>query len=230
MEGEDKQLPSSRESVSQHYAGDGAKEYFDYQVTGVRRNNWVSKRFFEPHLKPTDEVVDYGCGTGWLLKMLEVAARTGIEPNPNSRAVADSIGIATVESPRDLAENSADVVISNHAIEHSLQPHSELLEIRRIVREDGRIVICLPIDDWRRQRKVDPEDPNHHLYTWTPQLFSNLLTEAGFATDEISAFSYLQTPPRWKFDRLPRPLFDLTARLYGRKHGYHQLVAVARPV
>lgn len=217
-------------TVSDHYAGQGAREYFDYQVQTVKRNNWVSKRFFDQHVSSDDAVVDYGCGTGWLLKLLDADTRLGVEPNPNSRRVAAEIGIETVATPGEVGDGSADVVISNHALEHSLDPLAELRQIRRIVRSNGKIVICLPIDDWRRQRTPNPEDPNHHLFTWTPQLFANLLTEAGFETTDARAFSYLQTPPRWSLDKAPRWLFDFAAKLYGIKHGYHQLVVVARPV
>lgn len=218
-----------RSTVSDHYAGEGAAEYFEYQVQDVKRNNWVSSRFFAPYLSGTDDVVDYGCGTGWLLKQLDVGSCIGVEPNPNAREVAKGIGIETVASADELADESADVVISNHALEHSLEPIIELQRIRRIVRPTGKIVICLPIDDWRRQRGPDPENPDHHLHTWTPLLFSNLLGEAGFEVTEARGFSYLQPPPGWHMDKLPTGAFNAVAKLYGIKRGYHQLVAVAKP-
>jgi SAM-dependent methyltransferase len=220
----------SQSTVSQHYGGEGATEYFDYQVTDVRRNNWVSMRFFASFLSPTDDVVDYGCGTGWLLKQLDVGSRLGVEPNPNSRGVAAEIGVPTVAASSDVPDASADVVISNHALEHSLDPLRELKEIRRIVRSGGKVVICLPIDDWRKQKGPDPSDPNHHLFTWTPLLISNLLGEAGLNVLEARGFSYLQPPPNWRLDWLPVPLFNAVAKLHGKFFRYHQLVAVAEPV
>lgn len=222
--------PESTTNVSQHYAGDGAKTYFDYQFRDVKRNNWVSKRFFDPHLTPTDEVVDYGAGTGWLLKLIDVKSKLAIEPNPNSREIAADLGIEAVASASEVPDDSADVVISNHALEHSLNPLAELKQMRRIVRPDGKIVICLPIDDWRKQRKPDPTDPNHHLFTWSPMLFANLLAEADFETVYAKAFSYHPSPPNWRTDVLPPVLFNAIARIRGVCIRYHQMVVVAKPV
>ncbi|MBJ7457890.1 MAG: class I SAM-dependent methyltransferase [Thermoleophilaceae bacterium] len=216
-------------TVSDHYAGSGSEEYFAYQQQYVRRNNWVSSRFFIDHVSSGDTVVDYGCGTGWLLKLLDPGARLGIEPNPAARTYAAEIDVETVASPTEVSDNFADVVISNHALEHSLAPLDEFRQIRRIVKEGGKVVICLPIDDWRKQRKIDLDDPNHHLYTWTPLLLSNLMGEAGLKVTEARAFSYLQPPPNWHMDKLPRAAFDLLSALHGRAYRYHQLVAVARP-
>lgn len=221
---------ASTETVSAHYTdGSGGEEYFDYQQRDVQRNNWVSLRFFAPHIEATDTVVDYGCGTGWLLKLLPVHTKLGIEPNPNARLFAGQQSVETVASPKEVPDGFADVVISNHAIEHSLNPLEEFKQIRRIVKPDGLVVVCLPIDDWRKHRRIDPDDPNHHLFTWTPLLLSNLLSEAGLIVERADAFSYLQPPPNWRLDWLPRPVFDALARLNGRLVRYHQLVAVARP-
>ena len=43
-----------------------------------------------------------------------------------------------------------DVVISNHALEHTLSPFDELVELRRVLRSGRRLeVLWLPLDDWR---------------------------------------------------------------------------------
>jgi SAM-dependent methyltransferase len=226
---ESETTPAASESVSDHYAGSGSEEYFAYQRQAVQRNNWVSKRFFDDHISSKDTVLDYGCGTGWLLKLLGPDKCLGVEPNPEARRYASEIGIDTVAAPGEVADNFADVVISNHALEHSLAPLDEFKQIRRIVKEDGKVVICLPIDDWRKQRKIDPDDPNHHLYTWTPLLLSNLMDEADLDVVEARAFSYLQPPPNWRADRLPTPAFNALSRLHGYLYRYHQLLVVAKP-
>lgn len=219
------------QTVSSNYTeGAAGEEYFAYQRRDVKRNSWVSLRFFAPHISPDDTVVDYGCGTGWMLKQMDARVKLGVEPNPNAREFAASLDIATVASPKEVESEFADVVVSSHAIEHALSPFEEFKQMRRIVKPDGKVVICLPIDDWRKQRRIDPNDPNHHLYTWTPLLLSNLLGEAGLKVETAKAFSYLQSPPNWRVDRLPQPMFDLVARIHGICVRYHQLVAVARPV
>lgn len=221
------QSPSDGDTVASHYSEHG-EEYFSYQVRGAEVAARIAVTRFQPHVRPTDDVVDFGCGTGWLLNVLQAGTKTGIEPNPAARRHASELGIAAVASPSELGDATADVVVSNHALEHSLSPYQELQQLHRILRPGGRIVIGLPIDDWRTQRRADPANPDHHLFTWTPQLITNLLQEAGFAVDSAHAFTYLQ--PYYNetlFPRLPRRTFDAIARAFGTVKRYRQLLAVA---
>jgi SAM-dependent methyltransferase len=215
-------------TVATRYGAEEGAEYLAYQAGGAELEARIAAGRFQPYLTPDATVVDFGCGTGWLLNVLDTGPKIGIEPNPKARDIANSFGITTVASPSQLEDASADTVISNHALEHSLAPHSELVELLRILKPGGRLVIGLPLDDWRAQKRVDPADLNHHLYTWTPQLLSNLLVEAGFRVESVRAFTYLQ--PYYNhilFPRLPRPVFDLLARGFGHYKRYRQVFAVA---
>jgi SAM-dependent methyltransferase len=132
-----------------------------------------------------------------------------------------------VASTRELDDAMADVVISNHALEHTLAPLEELRELRRILKPGGRLVLWLPLDDWRRQSKPH-EDINHHLYTWTPLLLHNLLDEAGFEVRECRVVAHAW--PQFHellFRRLPRRAFDALARAWAVLRRHRQLMALA---
>lgn len=220
-------------TVADRYAVDGT-DYFAYQQNAAETANRIVLPRFAPHIRATDRVADFGCGTGWLLNLIDAADKVGIEPNPEARAYAAKLGISTVASPSEIEPGSLDVVISNHALEHSRAPFSELVALRELLKPGGKLVMGLPIDDWRAKahRKPDGTDPNFHLYTWTPLLITNLLQEAGFKVHEARAFTYLQPYyNQWLFPRLPRPVFDLMAKVFGRLMRYHQMMVVAeRPV
>jgi ubiquinone/menaquinone biosynthesis C-methylase UbiE len=80
--------------------------------------------------------------------------------------------------PVNLPDRSADVVISNHALEHAVR---QPIALRRLLRPGGCLVLMLPINGCARSG--DPtERHQHHLYTWTPLLFGNLLKEAATPT------------------------------------------------
>jgi SAM-dependent methyltransferase len=131
-------------------------------------------------------------------------------------------------STGELGDSSADVVISNHALEHAVAPFHELRELHRVLRRGGRLVLWLPIDDWRRQREPRADEPNHHLYTWTPQLIANLLDEAGFEVRECRVVAHAW-PRHYEllFRRLPRPAFDLLSRAWARLALRRQVMALA---
>ena len=58
--------------------------------------------------------------------------------------------------------------------------------MHRILKPFGLLILWVPIDDWRSQKKFDPSDIDHHLNTWTPQLLGNSLSEANFSVSDSS--------------------------------------------
>jgi len=139
-----------------------------------------------------------------------------------------------IEGAGELPESGADVVISNHALEHTMNPARELGEILRVLREEGTFVLWLPLDDWRAQREpADGDDRDHHLYTWTPRLLANLLREAGFELRECRVVAHAWPTNRYATLHrvLPAPLFELAARAWSRLRRRRQLMALAlRPL
>lgn len=190
----------ARLGVSPHYAGERGLAYSRYQLGAAEVKARVAAAKFAPYLSSTDVVVDFGCGPGRVLAGLDVAERIGVEANPHTRRLAEELGVRVVERTADLAPETADVAISHHALEHTLSPLDELRQLRGILKTSGRLVLVVPVDDWRVERRPNPEDINHHLYTWTPLLLGNLLGEAGFAVDSCRVVR--QTLPGRFTDRL----------------------------
>lgn len=139
------------------------------------------------------------------------AAKVGVDPNEHNRRSAAELGVRAVATTQELEEASVDVMISTHALEHTLYPYAELLALRRVLRPWGRLALCVPINDWRAERQPRLDDPNHHLYTWTPLLLANLLQEAGFLAKRSNVVHY-GTPGRLTYPLarlLPCSAFDL---------------------
>jgi SAM-dependent methyltransferase len=213
---------------SEHYLDEKGDAYFAWQRESGRVSAAVDAPVFQPFVGPDDAVLDFGCGTGALLAALSSGMKFGVEVNPEARRAAGEAGLTVAAGTDELAAASVDVVISNHALEHVLEPLAELRSLHRVLRPGGGLVLRLPLDDWRAQR--DPaDDGNHHLYTWTPRLIANLLREAGFSVERAEVVTYAW-PPRSAslVDRMPRPLFDVLARLTAVALRRRQLLVVAR--
>jgi SAM-dependent methyltransferase len=214
--------------VGDAYIDREADTYWDYQrrigEIGGELNLWK----FASHLRPGDRVLDFGCGGGFLLERLPAASKVGVEPLDSARERARSIGLEVVAHASELPGSSVDVVVSNHALEHVLEPVAELRGLLRVLRPGGKIVLVVPINDWRSERAPNPADPNHHLYTWTPVLIANLFTVAGFERIDARVVAHAWTFGFQKLEkRLPRSLYKLAARLFATMKRRREVHAVA---
>ncbi len=221
------QQPNS--TVGRHYSGEAGAAYFSWQnavsgETGGRLN----ARKFNAYLEPQATVVDFGCGAGYMLEKLTVRERIGIEPAPAAREAARSRGLRVVASASELGAESVDAVVSNHALEHTVQPLAELRELWGLLKPGGQLRLWVPIDDWRAQTDAMAGDENHHLYTWTPLLMRNLLEEAGFTVISVSVVTHAWPPHTARLSSLPRPAFDALCHVWSRVRRRRQLEAVAR--
>ncbi|HVX66138.1 MAG TPA: class I SAM-dependent methyltransferase [Bryobacteraceae bacterium] len=202
---------SNTGNSSGHYRGEPGERYFRWQSAGEPRAAAAAVApKFAPYLRPGDTVLDFGCGGGFLLAALPCACRLGVDLNPAALRSAAALGVQCYTTLAEVPGGAADVVISHHALEHVPEPVAALRELRAKLRPGGRLLLCVPIDDWRSQRVYDPSDINRHLYTWTPQLLGNALAEAGFdvAPGAIRILQWAVHPlfAGWQ-RRLPRAAF-----------------------
>lgn len=217
---------ANAERVSAHYDD----SYFKRQIDIGSFGAWANQSKFARHIKPTDTVLDFGCGSGLLLKGLTCAERIGVEINPAAVAFARNNGIKVYDSAEAVPDNVADVVISNHALEHTLRPLDELKALYRKVKPGGRIVIVVPCDSV--YFGFEPNDVNKHLYSWSPMNLGNMLAEAGFTVEESKPYIH-RWPPKWRafkgvFMR-NRWLFEIVCRISGRlRSRWSQVRAVGR--
>lgn len=216
---------------SGYYLGASGCHYFDWQNQNAASAGRIEARKFRMHIKPTDAVLDFGCGGGHILRSLQCARRVGIDVNPAAREATRRAGIECYESVAELPDSSFQVVISNHALEHVESPISVLRALYFKLTASGLLILYLPIDDWRTQSSYQVEDRNHHLHTWTPQLLGNTFCEAGFAPDgfSIRVLTHALFPGAAKlYGRLPEPAFDAICGIFATAAKRRQLFAVAR--
>lgn len=115
-----------------------------------------------------------------MLEALGAAEKIGVEVNPHAREEARGRGLDVRAGLDEVERHWADVVVSNHALEHTLHPFGVLSELHEVLRPGGLLALVLPIDDWRTSRRATGPDRHGHLFTWTPLLMHNLLGEVGF--------------------------------------------------
>jgi SAM-dependent methyltransferase len=213
--GDRAELPPDANPASQYYAGESGTRYFEeYQDPIAAGGSFLNVPLYQPFVSPGDVVLDFACGSGQLLSLLRAKRRLGVEISPAAVAAGRRRGLEIYERIEDVPPGSVDVVISNHGLEHTLEPHRVLSELRQLTRPGGRLVLYLPADSWWRERTYDPRDVNHHLYTWTPLLLGHLLSDAGWHVERSRLYFHLWPPHHYALLRyVPLRLAMLICRV-----------------
>jgi len=216
--------------LSDHYHGDRGVEYARYQLDLSAGMGLVKARPFRAFIRYSDTVLDFGCGGGDILLALKCGDRFGVEPSEAARAMAISNGIESVPILADIPDARVDVVITHHALEHCTRPLDELREMRRVLKPEGRLIVLVPLDDWRTQRTYNSTDINHHLYAWTPQLLGNLLADAGFHVERLDILTHAWPPFVRTWARLPEWAFDAVCFSWSFLRRRRQMLTVCHPL
>ena len=139
-------------------------------------------------------VLDFGCGGGFLLNNLVCKKKTGIEVNDIARNYCiNKFGIECFMSLDEIENNSIDVIISNHCLEHCSNPDNILSGLFKKLKTGGKIIICVPLDS--RKLRYKKNDINFHLYSFSPMNLGNLLINNGFEV-LLSKTLYHKWPPK----------------------------------
>jgi SAM-dependent methyltransferase len=185
---------------------------------------------FQPHIERSDNVIDFGCGGGFLLANLKCKGKLGIEVNPAARETCGALGIEAVEAVDQLPEEWADKIISNHALEHVTNPFETLVLLRSKLKAEGRAIFVVPCESV--ETKYVKEDINQHLYTWSPINIGNLFKSAGYDVVECKPFFHRWPPMSMILQKLLGwRLFHASCRVYGfffRRLSQVRIVALKR--
>ena len=190
----------SKDTIASHYQGAKGIDYATGRQDVLNHLGYqLQTKFFRPFLTKDMHVLDFGCGNGSIAKALEshVASVEGLEVNPYARRLATTQDLTVYDSLSSLPpEKRFDAIISNHVLEHIPDVVNTLKVLGSHLAPGGVFVTVLPIDDFRatRNQTWTPDDPDHHLHTWTPLLFGNTLQEAGFEPKELKIITHAWYP------------------------------------
>lgn len=229
------------------------------KALGVRLVHWTGKRPYPihpkhlvdhpwhdwclPYLSPADRVLDVGCANGahlvraatrcrsivgfdYDLAQLPIAARSIRERGlRNARVFAWDI---TGDFPFQAGTFEAALFLD--VIEHLVPRVDVLREIRRVLRDDGRLLVSGPNREtrWRRTLReaglFSYSDPDHKI-EYTREEFLAELAAAGFEPDGPVMPVVLDTPWAGAIDAAG----GVSLRLYDRLSRWKREAAVRRP-
>jgi len=137
-----------------------------------------------------DVVLEYGVGYGWNLAALPCRRRLGYDV---AEAVAEQVrqhGIEFFQDEAQLPTGAAEVLLCHHTLEHVLHPPATLEFFHQWLSPKGRLVLVVPWERERNLRRFRREEPNHHLYSWSPQSLGNLVEDCGYEVARVGTWVY----------------------------------------
>ena len=99
-------------------------------------------------LKPTDQLLDLGCGSGEIAERLSTLCNVSCMDTIDQRTHARHLPFSPTTGCLSCSDGSFDVVVSNHVIEHVEDPTAHLDEIRRVLRPHGVAYLATPNRLW----------------------------------------------------------------------------------
>jgi len=109
-------------------------------------------------------IYDLGCGSK---KTVENAI--GVDIKPGSDKVASMDFLPFIEN------QTVDIVVFRHSLEHMLDPVKTLKEWWRILKNDGKIIIILPDSTVLNTMNI-AISRGQHLHAYTPDSFKSLIS------------------------------------------------------
>lgn len=140
------------------------------------------------HFAPDDDILDVGCGTGWLAEHLP--RYTGIDSSEAAAASARQLGRNVITGSADerlpFADGCFDGVVVKDVLEHVADPVGLVTEVLRVLRPGGRVFASSP--DAQRWAW----DDYTHRRPFTRRAYRLLFADQGF---EVLRASYESVMP-----------------------------------
>jgi SAM-dependent methyltransferase len=208
--------------MNEHYD----ENYFNWQKKMGAFGGWAELIKFKKYIKSEMNIMDFGCGGGFLLKSIDCKGKIGIEINDAARENIDNFKIKSFKYVQDAPDNWADCIISNHALEHVPDPLNQISLLREKLKTNGKIIFVVPCDSY----KYKPNDRHFHLFCWSPMTLGNLFTEAGYKVLESKVFIHRWPPFYYEITKIfGKRIFNLICIIYGyiRRHSCYQVRVIA---
>ena len=191
------------------------KTYFDWQKHDGMFGAIANRPKFQTLIKEGCKVLDFGCGGGYLLASFDKIERHGVEINTEAHNECKLNLDKVYKTSSEIPKNYFDLIISNNALEHVENPLQELKNLYEGLKDGGKICIVVPCDNITN--KFRKNDPDFHLFSFSPLNLGNILTAANFKLLESKHLTG-KWPPYYKVIQkfFGWKIFFVICKIYGK--------------
>ena len=207
--------------------GEAARYISNHKLLGT--DNWLNQHRFTLVTKfmqnsDKQKLLDYGCGNGLFLQYLLnnnwSLSLSGFDPyltpkEANDIKILEDKGICFHKQFNLVANTTSDVVTALDVIEHIKDDKKTLIDIRKILKPDGKLLLIIPSHPWLYSLH---DAALGHYCRYTHVSIQNVLAEAGFTVVEQRYFFIFLIPPS-----LFVKYYLLVKKIMGRKTSFNEL-------
>lgn len=193
-------MPFDEKYFSTHTYADVSFARYSMYWWSNRFNAMLARRYGRSGTR----LLEIGSGLGHLVGQLADTFETyGIDVNPwavnQSKAVAKQTCLQ-VASAQDLPfiNDSFNVVIIKHIVEHLPDPRKAIREIGRVTEKGGTLILATPnldslLKPWKGDRWIGYQDPTH-ISLKRPVEWLKWIQEAGFSPIKVFSDGFWDVP------------------------------------
>lgn len=152
---------------------------------------WMRLQKLNLRMNLKSSILDVGCGRGHLLHELVsfgFSNLTGVDPFIE-RDINDN-GIRIWKKQLDALDQQFDFIMLHHSFEHMPEPLATLKQLRRLLKDEGHLLIRIPLAGSYAWRKYGINwmalDAPRHLHLHTLKSMKQLADQAGFKVQEVN--------------------------------------------
>ncbi len=142
-------------------------------------------------IRRTSSILEVGCGNGALLNWLSnegFTNLTGVDPFVE-KDISNSNGFMVYKKKIQDLSGLYDCIMLNHSFEHMPSPHNTMRELSRILTQDGRLLIRIPISNTYAWSTYGADwvqlDAPRHLFLYSQEAVKILCQESDLVVDLI---------------------------------------------
>jgi 2-polyprenyl-3-methyl-5-hydroxy-6-metoxy-1,4-benzoquinol methylase len=164
-----------------------------------QNQSWIRN----PYLSFQSKILDIGCGSGRLLKLLSHRGfqhLIGVEPYNNEEIHFENKVVIHNHTIFD-HQGQYDFIMMHYSLEHMANPHEVMKKVISLLAEKGTLLIRIPILDCYAYRKYGEKwvqmDAPRHIYLYTLNSFLHLCEQHSLQVKEIiydsSEYQFIQS-------------------------------------
>ena len=176
---------------------DSSRTVFEKAYQAVK-DHMLNKKlgWIEKEKDQKGEILDIGAGTGDFLARAKKRGWkvAGIEPSEDARKLAEEKGIDLLPESKTLGSGSFDVITLWHVLEHVPDLENQILDLKRLLKEDGLLVIAVPnfksFDAYKYKKDWAAFDVPRHLWHFSRNSIERIFGIYSFEVKKVEPLKF----------------------------------------